>query len=436
MDFRKIQLTVARILQRGVGGQNAAATDIEQTLLAHQPVDSLTQFIASLPLSRQSLREEFARGVAAYYDHLIGTLGADRVAALKPTKHVPNCGRALLDHTRGIQASAIYGSAKASVRRIEEVWQSTTDSSNKTLFALLRGAEYWMDVAVLLDDREKVFNLRGLSYALLRELEQCASPNLFADASTICALKDALRTSTLFRPHTGFDLADLARWYRESAERGDLTAQRAIACLYYNGEGVPKDNAQALAWLRKVAESGDADSECFLGQAYNDIGEPSEAVGWYRKAAEKGNSEAQFRLGLLYATGNGVPKDSAEAVTWWRKAAEQGNACVLYNLGLMYWDGNGVPTDHAQAAALFRAAAEQGYPAAQYNLGVIHAEGDAVPKDPVAAYMWCSLAAAQGDAEAEINRDRIKSTMSEAQIAEAQDLIRGWTPKVRTSSPL
>jgi TPR repeat protein len=59
-----------------------------------------------------------------------------------------------------------------------------------------------------------------------------------------------------------------------------------------------------------------------------------EAVKWYRKAAEQNDAEAQYNLGLCYANGQGVAKDEAEAVKWYRKAAEQNDADAQYNLGL------------------------------------------------------------------------------------------------------
>ena len=69
----------------------------------------------------------------------------------------------------------------------------------------------------------------------------------------------------------------------------------------------------------------------------------------YAYAAEQGYAKAQNNLGLMYAKGQGVPKDEAEAVRWCRKAAEQGNAQAQFNLGVMYGKGLGVPSDDAEA---------------------------------------------------------------------------------------
>ena len=54
--------------------------------------------------------------------------------------------------------------------------------------------------------------------------------------------------------------------------------------MYDDGEGVPKDAA--------------------------------EAVKLWRKAADQGIAEAQYNLGFMYYNGVGVPKDAAEAYAW------------------------------------------------------------------------------------------------------------------------
>jgi Sel1 repeat len=75
--------------------------------------------------------------------------------------------------------------------------------------------------------------------------------------------------------------------------------------------------------LKAKAEAGDAESEYQVGLAYtkgqgvtkNEV----EAVKWYRKAAEQGNAAAQDNLGVCCAKGQGVAKDEVEAVKWFRE---------------------------------------------------------------------------------------------------------------------
>src|SRR5947209_119884 len=78
--------------------------------------------------------------------------------------------------------------------------------------------------------------------------------------------------------------------------------------------------------VRVKAETGDADSEFWLG-VYYDAGSSGlqqdsvEAIKWYRKSAEQNYRLAESSLGLCYLTGRGVAKDEVEAVKWFRKAA-------------------------------------------------------------------------------------------------------------------
>lgn len=87
---------------------------------------------------------------------------------------------------------------------------------------------------------------------------------------------------------------------KRKAEAGDAKSQFGLARLYYNGDGVTKDD-------NKAAE-------------------------WYQKAAEQGNDFAQFKLGAMYDKGEGVPKDAAKAAEWWKKAAAQGNDAAQESL--------------------------------------------------------------------------------------------------------
>ncbi len=51
--------------------------------------------------------------------------------------------------------------------------------------------------------------------------------------------------------------------------------------------------------------------------------------------AEQGNAEAQCILGNLYQLGLGVENDNAEAMVWYRKSAEQGYGIASSNLAGM-----------------------------------------------------------------------------------------------------
>ena len=56
---------------------------------------------------------------------------------------------------------------------------------------------------------------------------------------------------------------------RKAAEQGDAKAQYNLGIAYYNGEGVAKDQVEAVKWWRKAAEQGDAQAQLYLGLAHN-----------------------------------------------------------------------------------------------------------------------------------------------------------------------
>ena len=116
---------------------------------------------------------------------------------------------------------------------------------------------------------------------------------------------------------------------RKKAEAGDAAAQNNLGVAYHNGEGVPKDYAEAMKWCRKAAEQGYASAQNNLGVRYdNGEGVPedyAEAVKWYRKAAEQGHTNAQFDIALAYSNGRGVPADDVVAYAWYSAAAASGH---------------------------------------------------------------------------------------------------------------
>ena len=52
--------------------------------------------------------------------------------------------------------------------------------------------------------------------------------------------------------------------WRSLAEQGDASAQLILGIMYAKGEGVAKDNTQALYWYRKAAEQGSAKRSLIL----------------------------------------------------------------------------------------------------------------------------------------------------------------------------
>jgi hypothetical protein len=199
-------------------------------------------------------------------------------------------------------------------------------------------------------------------------------------------------------------LVAAAAAFRVSAQQGDASAQYSLGHMYYHGEGMPRDYAQAAFWYRKAADQGDMKGEYGLGYLYyNGQGLPqdyAEAVRWYLKAADQGDAKARVNIALAYYYGQGVPQDYTETLHWYRIGADQGDAMAEDGLGLMYYEGHGVPQDYAEAVRWYSKAADQGYAKAQYDLGVTYFHGQGVRRDRAEANRWFEKAAEQGDENA------------------------------------
>ncbi len=199
--------------------------------------------------------------------------------------------------------------------------------------------------------------------------------------------------------------------YRLAAEQGDADAQFRLGVMYCDGEGVPKDYA--------------------------------EAVKWYRRAAKRGNARAQYSLGRMYRSGRGVPQSDAEAVKWLRMAAEQGDARAQSDLGFMYSKVRNIQ-DFAEGRKWLRMAAEQGDVEAQKTLGWMSALG-CVGQDCVKAHKWFNLAILEISSDpSKLSEDssklfsvksikewldRLEKKMTQEEITTARRLAREWQPK-------
>jgi len=91
-------------------------------------------------------------------------------------------------------------------------------------------------------------------------------------------------------------------------------------------------------------------------------GEYAIALKMLQPFAELQNVRAQNTLGLMYASGgSGVAQDFGEARKWYRRAANQGHGRSRANLGVMYANGDGVPRNYVDAYMWFELALAAGF---------------------------------------------------------------------------
>ncbi len=203
----------------------------------------------------------------------------------------------------------------------------------------------------------------------------------------------------------------------------------------------PENIGEAVDWLKREAQRGEADAQIALATLYAQGTEVEQdyrqAAHWFREAALQDRAEAQFNLGVLHERGLGVQQDPLEALLWYLNAAEKDHAMAQYNLGVAYADGKGVPEDYVEARKWFTKAAERGLSGAQFNLGVLYEEGYGTDRDLVQAYRWYKIADAYGDAEAGARAQEIGQRLSVEDMARATALIDAFTvmPALPQESP-
>ena len=111
--------------------------------------------------------------------------------------------------------------------------------------------------------------------------------------------------------------------------QGQAGAQYGIGKMYYVGQGVPQNYAEAVKWYRLAAGQGVENAYKLLATIYSDgLGVPqnySEAAMWHSLSAEQGDTNSQLQLGGMYMTGQGVPQDYIESHKWFNLAAANGS---------------------------------------------------------------------------------------------------------------
>lgn len=92
--------------------------------------------------------------------------------------------------------------------------------------------------------------------------------------------------------HVPLDEARAVEWYRRSAESGDLIAMETLGSCYLAGTGVPKNPSLAVTWLKRSAKLGNTRAMCGLARYYDDgIHEERDgelAIQWYRQTLDHG----------------------------------------------------------------------------------------------------------------------------------------------------
>lgn len=189
--------------------------------------------------------------------------------------------------------------------------------------------------------------------------------------------------------------------FTEAANGGITVAKYKLGKLFLSGDGVEKDIAKAVEWLKQAALEENEFAEYALGRIYLKGAEVEKddvvAEEYLLKAANRGNKYAAYLLGKEYLSGETFGKDAENAEKYLLKAAEHDNKFAEYILGKEYLRGENFPKDVQKAIDYLKRSAENGLSFAEYELGKIYLFGNDIPKDTEIALEYLKSAAANGN---------------------------------------
>lgn len=215
------------------------------------------------------------------------------------------------------------------------------------------------------------------------------------------------------------------------AQSGDREAQYWLALIFHQGKFVARSDEQFFGWLTKSAEQGYAPAQQLLQPNIQQTDSMTldrdrvKSEMFLLRGAEQGNADSQFWLGVAYEQNWFGTADNIEAAKWLRLAAEQGHPDAQTSLGQAYEYADGVEQNYALAAKWYRKAAEHVPNSGGAGVGIdglarLYEQGLGVHRDYVQAYMWFRLA----DNESAVAE--LRSKMTETQILEAERITQEW----------
>lgn len=162
----------------------------------------------------------------------------------------------------------------------------------------------------------------------------------------------------------------------------------------------------AIAAVRKMVESGDAEAAFRLGRYYHlETVEPDFALAlkYYRIAASENHAWATNNLGLLYKNGTGVSRNDQRAYDYFLTASRQNNSWAYLNLADMTFNGRGVPRDSNRGLAWLEAGAAKNCTMCLIEEAAIyHSGAHGIRPDRDRTVWLLNKAAALGDAQASL----------------------------------
>ena len=239
------------------------------------------------------------------------------------------------------------------------------------------------------DETDRKHRDDNAAYRLLARAARAGNPMA---AAALYKMRARGKVSFMFEAYgLGQDKIDALAPLRKAAESGkadaisveDLTRLAVAVCESqgrHTATGIvdtAQDNQPAWDWLLRAAQAGQPQAQFLVGLQYlgrqscyvqHDVNpDPVEAQKWLRKAASQGIIGAQVMVARIdRQPPRGLTPDLAASLAGLRSAAARDDAPALAVLADYTANGLGQPADAAQAARLRQRASELGDPSATW----------------------------------------------------------------------
>jgi len=188
------------------------------------------------------------------------------------------------------------------------------------------------------------------------------------------------------------DYAQAALFYEKACSGGDFSACSSIGYMYDKAKGVVFNREKSIKFYTKACQGKDVWGCTNLGYSYY-RGEGvkkdyAKALKFYTLACDKyfsydisGSANACNQIGQIYRNGYGVVEDYKKAFHYYDKSCTKGNAIGCGNLGDMYKDGLGVEKNITKSIKVYKKSCENNRMSACTALADLYYDGEKVAQD-------------------------------------------------------
>jgi len=178
-----------------------------------------------------------------------------------------------------------------------------------------------------------------------------------------------------------------------------------LGVAYLFGLGVRKDQGLAAQLFKEAVKKGSGLGAGYLGDMYY-LGDgvqvdKAEAEHWYEIGANLRDPSAQFRLGLMLSTDQRRGNDFKRAITLLRQSANAGLIPAKHQLGLLLAQHPQLANSPDEAISLLKQASLAGSWKSSIVLGVLARDGKGMQINPEEAYYHFRVANLQGGEKAD-----------------------------------